>query len=233
MYFAANNLNRYYTQGDEDIIAPRPEMAKDLWKTGAEYGHPIHQSFYAEELEKEGRKEEAFRWYKEAAEGGQPGAWCDVGRCCAEGIGTAKDEAYAVKCYEKGIPSGDIDSYNHLGKAYFRGTGVPVDYEKAFGLLSYAYDRGSRWGVFYLAKCCFNGWGTPQDYVRARQFLDQVDWNYWEADYLRGMIYGQGLGVAADIPRGVAYLQKAGNHPEVKTELARYKKTLFGKWVRR
>ena len=47
------------------------------------------------------------------------------------------------------------------------------------------------------------------------------------------MIYGQGLGVAADIPRGVAYLQKAGNHPEVKTELARYKKTLFGKWVRR
>jgi len=233
MYFAANNLNRYYTQGDEDIIAPRPEMAKDLWKTGAEYGHPIHQSFYAEELEKEGRKEEAFRWYKEAAEGGQPGAWCDVGRCCAEGIGTAKDEAYAVKCYEKGIPSGDIDSYNHLGKAYFRGTGVPVDYEKAFGLLSYAYDRGSRWGVFYLAKCCFNGGGTPQDYVRARQFLDQVDWNYWEADYLRGMIYGQGLGVAADIPRGVAYLQKAGNHPEVKTELARYKKTLFGKWVRR
>lgn len=233
MYFAANNLNRYYIQGDEDIIAPRPEMAKDLWKIGAEYGHPLHQSIYAEELEKAGRKEEAFRWYKEAAEGGQPGAWCEVGRCYAEGIGTAKDEAYAVKCYEKGIPSGDISSYNQLGKAYFRGIGVPVDYEKAFGLLSYAYDRGSRWGVFYLAKCCFNGWGTPQDYVRARQFLDQVDWNYWEADYLRGMIYGQGLGVAADIPRGVAYLQKAGNHPEVKTELARYKKTLFGKWVRR
>lgn len=233
MFFAANNLNRYYTQGDEDIIAPRPEMARDLWKIGAEYGHPLHQSIYAEELEKAGKKEEAFRWYKEAAEGGHPGAWCDVGRCYAEGIGTAKDEAYAVKCYEKEIPSGNIGSYNQLGKAYLKGTGVPVDYKKAFQLLSYAYDKGSRWGVFYLAKCCFNGWGTPQDYVRARQFLDQVDWNYWEADYLRGMIYSQGLGVPADIPRGVAYLQKAGDHPDVKAELAKYKKTLFGKWVRR
>lgn len=234
MYFAANNLNRYYTQGDEDIILPQPEKAADLWKTGAEYGHPIHQSIYAEELEKQGRKEEALHWYKEAAEGGNPGGWADVGRCYAEGVGTEKDEAYAVKCYEKGIPTGDIDCHNRLGKAYLLGLGVPKDYAKAAQLLTYAYDKGSRWGVFYLAKCHFNGWGTPQDYVKAKKFLDEVNWKYWEADYLRGMIYGQGLGVPADIAKGVDYLQKAGtNHPEVQQEMLKYKKTLFGKWVRR
>lgn len=233
MYLAANNLNRYYTQGDEDIIAPRPEMAKDLWKIGAEYGHPIHQSIYADHLEEAGQNEEALRWYKAAAEGGQPGSWCDVGRCYMEGIGTEKDQTYAVQCFEKEIPSGNIGSYNYLGKAYFFGRGVAQDYAKAFQLLSYAYNKGSKWGVFYLGKCYFYGLGTPQDYSRALQFLDEVDWNYWEADYLRGMIYARGLGVAEDIPKGVAYLQKAGNHQEAKEELLHYKKTLFGKWKRR
>ena len=233
IYLAANNLNRYYTEGDEDIILPQPEKARDLWKIGAECGHPLHQSIYAKDLEKEGRKEEAFYWYKQAAEGGEPGGWCNVGRCYMEGIGTPKDEAYAVKCYEKELSAGSITSHNVLGEAYFLGKGVVQDYAEAVRLLTYACDRGSKYGLFYLAKCCFNGWGTPQDYVRARQYLDKVDWNYWEADYLRGLIYGNGLGVAADIPRAVACLQKAGEHPEVKTELAKYKKTLFGKWVRR
>ena len=107
------------------------------------------------------------------------------------------------------------------------------NYTEAIRLLTYACDKGSKYGLFYLAKCYFNGWGTPQDYVRARQYLDKVDWNYWEADYLRGLLYGNGLGVAADIPKAVGFLQKAGDHPEARAELAKYKKTLFGKWVRR
>lgn len=233
IYFAANNLNRYYTQGDEDIIAPRPEMAKDLWKIGAEYGHPIHQSIYADKLEDAGQNEEALRWYKASAEGGQPGSWCDVGRFYMEGKGVEKDEAYAVQCFKREIPIGNIGSYNYLGKAYFFGRGVAQDYAKAFQLLSYAYDKGSKWGVFYLGKCCFYGLGTPQDYTRALQFLNEVNWNYWEADYLRGMIYARGLSIAPDIPKGIAYLQKAGSHQEAKEELLHYKKTLFGKWVRR
>ena len=43
----------------------------------------------------------------------------------------------------------------------------------------------------------------------------------------------RGLGVAEDIPKGVAHLQKAASHTEAKEELLNYKKTLFGKWVRR
>ena len=48
-----------------------------------------------------------------------------------------------------------------------------------------------------------------------------------------GFIYGRGLGVPADIPKAVAYLKKAGSNKEAKEELLHYKKTLFGKWVRR
>ena len=51
---------------------------------------------------------------------------------------------------------------------------------------------------------------------------------------MRGVIFARGLGgAAADIPKGVAYLQKAGSFDKAKEELLHYKKTLFGKWVRR
>ena len=48
-----------------------------------------------------------------------------------------------------------------------------------------------------------------------------------------GFIHGRGLGVNADIPKAVDYLRKAGDNTRAKEELHNYKKTLFGKWVRR
>lgn len=236
VYFAANNLNRYYTKGDEDIIAPQPEKAKDLWKTGAEYGHPLHQSIYADELKKAERFDEALHWYTLAAEGGNPGDWYEVGNLFYEGKGTEKNAVYAAQCFERELARDPrhTGAHNALGKSYFLGDGVPQDYAKAYQHLSFAYyEKGNKWGVFYLAKCNFYGLGTPQDYARALQFLNEVDWANREADYMRGFIHARGLGVPEDIKRGVEYLQKAGNFDKAREELLHYKKTLFGKWVRR
>lgn len=237
MYFAANNLNKYYTEGDEDIIEPQPEKARDLYKIGAEAGHPIMQAIYADDLTKEGRKEEAFDWYKQAAEGGHPGAWYDVGRCLFNGEGVEQDDAHAVQCFQNELAKNPIHAgaCNLLGKAYFFGRGVPQDYAKAYQYLTTAYyKQNSTWGVFYLAQCSFNGWGTPQDYSKAMEFMNKMTFNNPEADYMRGFIYARGLGgIPADIKKGVGYLQKAGNIDKAKEELLHYKKTLFGKWVQR
>ncbi len=238
MYLAANNLNRYYTQGDEDIIAPRPELARDLYQTGAQMGYPIHQWIYAEDLEKEGRFEEALHWYKLAAQGGQLECWFGIGCAYEKGQGVEKDLAYAAQCYEKGLAqkkdSGKrIGCANRLGKLYYEGTGVEQDYAKAFQLLKYGYEHETTYGVYYLGKSYFCGLGTQQDYKKAREFLEQVNWVNRDAFYMLGVIYAQGLGVPADIKKGVEYLQKAGNLPEAREEMLKYKKTLFGKWVRR
>ena len=146
--------------------------------------------------------------------------------------------AYAAQCYEKGLKrrgssSAKTGCANCLGALYYDGDGVPKDYDKAFQLLSYANSMGSSWGVCYLGKCYFRGWGTNQDYVKAREFLEKVDWTNREAFFMLGFIYGRGLGVPEDIKKGVEYLQKAGDNKEAKEELLKYKKTLFGKWVRR
>lgn len=238
IYYAGNNLNHYYQKGDEDIIPPQPEKAADIWKTGAELGYPIHQSVYAEELNKAGRKEEALRWYKEAAEGGELDAWYHVGEAYYTGEVVPKDLAYAAQCYEKGLAQkrkvGTLTGCaNRLGSMYYNGEGVSRNYDRAFQLLNYAYGRGSKWGICYLGKCYFRGWGTPQDFVKAREFLEQVDWNNSEAFYMLGAIYGQGLGVPENIKKAVEYLQKGQNNAEAQEELKKYKKTLFGKWIRR
>jgi Sel1 repeat. len=63
--------------------------------------------------------------------------------------------------------------------------------------------------------------------------LEQVNWNNLETQYMLGTIYCQGLGVPEDIKRGVELLKKAESRQEARDELAKYKRTLFGKWIRR
>lgn len=236
---AADSLSGYYTEGIADIIPPQPEKAEALLQAGAGRGCPALQYGYAQQLEKAGEKTEALQWYQQAAEGGQPGAWYEVGRMHFDGDGVEKNEAYACQCFEKELPHGHIGSHNLLGKACFYGRGVPQDYDRAFQLLRFAYEEGNRggshsnWGVYYLGKCCFEGWGTRKDYGQARAYLTQMDWEYWDASYMLGVMYARGLGVEQDIRRGVEYLQKAGDHPEPQEELLKYKKNIFGKWVRR
>lgn len=234
VYFAANNLNHLYTKGDEDLILPQPEKARDLWRMGAEFGHPLHQSIYADDLEQAGKLSDALYWYTQAAEGGQPGAWSDLGQMYFEGKGTDKDEAYAVRCFERDLANDCTSAYNRLGKAYYTGRGVPQDYAKAYQLLTHAYRQGSKWGAYYLGKCCYEGWGTARDYAQARAFLEQVNWDNSDTAYMLGCIYGQGLDVAPNPDKAVAYLQKAGDNANAQQELKHYKKTLLTRrWVRR
>lgn len=147
------------------------------------------------------------------------------------------DDAYAVECFKKELEKNPIHqgACNLLGKAYFFGRGVSLDYDKAYRYLFTAYEKhDSTWGVFYLAKLSFNGWGTPQDYGKAMEFMNKMSFQNPEADYMRGFIYARGLGgVPEDIKKGVEYLKKAGNFDKAEEELQNYKKTLFGKWVRR
>ena len=238
MYFAANNLNRYYTQGDEDLIAPQPEKAKDIYKIGAELGSPILQYIHGDNLMEQKREAEALEWYRKAAEGGQFECWYILGNAYEKGKLVPKDPAEAARCYEKGLmqkrdTSKKVGCANCLGALYYEGQGVYQDYDRAFNLLHYAWEHGSTWGVCYLGKCYYRGWGTEQDFVKAREFLEKVNWVNKEAYYMLGTIYGQGLGTAPDIEKGVQYLKKAGDYQEASAELKKYKKTLFGKWVRR
>lgn len=233
VYAAGDNLHHFYEEGEEGLIPPQPEKAKGLYRIGAEMGHPIHQFYWGNELNEAGQKQEALHWYQEALDGGEMRAMYQIGCLYEEGEAVPQDYAKAAQCYEAtlDLQGYSIGSHNRLGAMYFNGKGVPQDYAKAFQLLSWAYDQDSRWGVFYLGKCCFYGLGARQDYTQARTYLEEMTWENKEANYMLGYIYARGLGVPADIKKGVALLQKAGDRTDAKEELLRYRKTFFGKWV--
>lgn len=238
VFLGGYNLENYYKNGDEDIVSPQPEKAWEISRIGAEYGYPNYQFYYGSELKDAQRYEESFYWLKQAADRGELQANFYLGYQYELGQGVEADSAKAAACYTKGLEEHGfrIGCSNRLGALYYKGNGVEQDYAKAFQLLKRAYDLNNtnNWGAYYLGACYYYGQGTQQDYGTARKFLEMVDWDCPNAYYLLGCLYAQGLGGPVDIAKGVAYLQKAGNHSQAKEELSHYKKTFFGgRWVRR
>ena len=241
MQSAGNNLYNYYLKGDQDAgIPPRPNLAKDLWQKGAELGYPRSQYLYAEQLREKNNFSEAFRWYQKAAEGGELSAFFYMGWSYELGKGVEKDLSKAVEWYEKRLEIGmQVGCCNRLGCLLYEGAnGVRPDYDRAFQLLSYAYyEAGSSWGADYLGRMYFYGRGTPRDYFQARELLEGVLENARvfdpEIHYYLGVIYCQGLGVEQNITKGVEHLKKIKSFAPAKEELAKYKRTLLGKWVQK
>lgn len=230
------NLSNYYQNGKPGLISPRPEKELEVDRYGAEKGYPDCMCFYATTLFNGGNKEEAYDLYRRSAERGEPRAFFRAGYSYEMGEGVSKDAARAAQYYQRALAAPiqvKANSANRLGMFYYDGKGVERDYAKAFQLLKWAEDNGAGPQFYYLGACYANGQGTQQDYAKALTYLEQIDWNCPDGFYLLGKLYCNGLGVPADIAKGVEYLRKAGDHADAKEELRHYKKTLFGKWVRR
>ena len=130
------------------------------------------------------------------------------------------------------------DSYPHIKRVYIRAEyeRISNDYENY--LLTFyekTYVQNQIMGRALLESMMIMNGRCIVSYIdrKTMEFLNKMTFYNPEADYMRGFIYARGLGVPEDIKKGVEYLQKAGNFDKAKEELLHYKKTLFGKWVRR
>ena len=232
----SGNLSHFYREGVRGPIPPRPEKEIEVNQYGARQGYPNYQCFYADDLYGQGKRAEAFELYRQSAQAGEPRALFWAGYSYDLGNGVPVDKALAARYYQRALadpssPKGNAS--NRLGILCYEGTGVEQDYAKAFQLFKQAERCGASPEYYYLGACYANGQGTRQDGETARRYLEKVDWNCPSAFFLLGRMYGRGEGGAVDIPRAVEYLKKAGDLPEAREELRHYKKTLFGKWVRR
>lgn len=239
MGFSGRNLYNLLRNGDEDFgIGPQPEKALAVAKLGAEKGYPDWQERYAGILkERDGWTREVFDLYSAAANQGQLSSWFYVGYAYELGKAVDKDCREAMKCYELGLQDpGEVGCANRLGRLYFLGKdGIPQDYPRAVQLLEQARATGKNtWGCDMLGICCLFGYGCQKDPARALRLFQETDHSSDLLNYGLGTIYTEGLGVPQDIKKGVEYLQKAAKgYAPAQEALLGFKKTLFGRWVRR
>ena len=79
------------------------------------------------------QQEEAFRWFKQAAEHGYVDAEAELGRCYEDGDSVEQNYALAAAWYRKAAEhvlnlGGAGQGRNNLGSLYIAGLGVPKDY---------------------------------------------------------------------------------------------------------
>ena len=122
-------------------------------------------------------KVEALKWYKRAAEGGQPDAENELGVHYRDGDGIEQNYVQAAHWFRKAaehVPDlgGAGQGRNNLGNLYAEGQGVPKDYVQAYMWLSLA---GSERSIDYLQREM-----TPGQISRARQLA--ADWKLQHPD---------------------------------------------------
>ena len=236
MGFAGRNMYNLYNDGEEGVIAPDKSKAEAIARLGAEKGYPDWQERYAGFLmNREGRAQEALDLYTAAAKQGQLSSWYYIGKTHQEGKLVAKDCVKAMRCYELGLQDpGQIGCANKAGELFFQGKdGISQDYARAVQLFERAHSLKNTWGNDMLGICYLFGHGCQKDPQRALMLFQEVDYSSDLINYGLGTIYTQGLGVPEDIKKGVEYLQKAPKYAPAQEELLKFKKTFFGKWVRR
>jgi len=118
--------------------------------------------------------EEAFLWYRRAAELGVAAAQGQVGAMYVNGIGIEQNPEEGVKWLEKGAAAGDSDARGQLGVLYLRGTGVGKDYARAFELINEASEKGNA-KAQYLLGCMFaRGLGVQKSSTLAAHWLKKA-----------------------------------------------------------
>src|SRR5713101_654911 len=112
------------------------------------YGHGVPQDYV-----------EAAKWFRIAAERGNPGAQTGLGRCYNHGQGVLKDYGEGVKWYGLAARNGNALGQCALGVCYENGWGVSQDHVEAARWYCRAAVQGDALGEFCLGFCYESGQG--------------------------------------------------------------------------
>ncbi|CAG8584538.1 4393_t:CDS:1 [Ambispora gerdemannii] len=105
----------------------------------------------------------AFQWYKKAAEIGDSLGQQEVGIFFQQGIGTEQNLEEAIKWFSKAADAGMAIASYHLARKYLRGDGVEMDKSRAMDFYEKSAEAGFDEAYAAIGWIHFNGDGVPQD----------------------------------------------------------------------
>jgi uncharacterized protein len=120
------------------------------------------------------------------------------------------DFATALKIYRALAEQGDAVSQYALGRMYARGEGVPKDADKARFWFGMGRDQGNALKAY-----------NRGDYATAlRIYRPLAEKNQVLAEYIMGLMYANGQGVAENYGEALKWLQKAAEQGEAKAQFS-------------
>ena len=192
--------------------------AYPLFKQAAEGGSPEAMLYvglyfdsrmpaYAGSASKDDRA--AARWYRKAADGGEPWGMTNLGGMYENGIGVEKDYAQAIGWFHKAAEAGNTRGMSSMGWLYETGNGVGKDFAQAMSWYRKAAEAGDAAGMNNLGWMYENGEGVKKDPVQALSWFGKSA----EAGYGAGMTslgwaYETGNGAAKDTAQAMKWYRK-------------------------
>ncbi len=113
----------------------------------------------------------ALKWWRRAADAGEPSSQNLLGQAYLEGRwGTDREPQQAMAWFERAAAQGDRDALMNLGEIFYLGQIVPVDYPRALALFERAMEEESSRAPRYLSWMYYNGQGVATDCPKALQY---------------------------------------------------------------
>jgi hypothetical protein len=114
-----------------------------------------------------GHYEAAFNIWKKLADGGDAAAQDKIGWMYESAYGVTRDEAEAMKWYQKAAAQGNTDAGVSIGEMYHEGKGVKKDLAEALTWYRKAAEQGGTAAAITLSEMYNGGDGLERDYSEA------------------------------------------------------------------
>lgn len=154
------------------------ENEKDA-RLNFQVGHLYNFRYSA--LESNEKDIEALKWFRKAAELGDPSSQNIVAHLYEKGDwGIKQDPQKAIEWYKKAIASGDNDAPMNLAKIYYKGVLTEVDYKKALSLFESVKDYNPTEASKYLSQFYYNGQSVSTDCNKAADYYEKSYYGFSE-----------------------------------------------------
>ncbi len=152
----------------------------------------------------------AYKWYREAARRGLPGAQNNLAGMYERGNGIAQDYSQAAKWYRKAADGGNIEAQSNLGQMYEMGRGVAQDHGRALKWYRKAAEHGYARAQFNLGRLYSAGRAVPQDHRQALGYcLKAAEQGFPAAQYAVALMLVEGQGAPKDRISALMWLELA------------------------
>ncbi len=187
--------------------------------------------------------EEAFTWYRNAAEMEDAEAIALVGQCYLYGEGVKKEGKKAFEWNEKAANTGNCRGIRNLAICYDFGTGTKRNAEKAIYWYKELLSKmgNDRFAMYRISMCLCDPdkeYGikpTDEMYAEGLEYAKKaLEAGEENANYIIGYCYMLGKAVKVDYNKAVAYFTKAANsanNTKAKAKLSKFSKNGIGSYV--